>query len=168
MKEMLRRGAPVVVALEATLSYTAPGVRPAGELPECCRYPARRTQKSSFQADDSRDPGSEHWSHDHARLPSLWGAAIRGGVVCRSTALRGVRPARELRARASCGDKSRRTMSLREATRAVRHLAAWASYHSGGRIEPRRSAAHLTYYTSAGAARALDSPRRVLERSARR
>ena len=44
-------------------------------------------------------------------------------------------------------------MSLREATRAVRHLAAWASYHSGGRIEPRRRAACLTYYTSsAGAA----------------
>jgi hypothetical protein len=37
---------------------------------------------------------------------------------------------------------------LKSAARAVGHLAAWASYHSGGRIEPRRYAARLTYYTS--------------------
>jgi hypothetical protein len=39
-------------------------------------------------------------------------------------------------------------VSVWEAARPVRHLAAWACYHSGARSDPAGRAARLTYYSS--------------------
>jgi hypothetical protein len=43
-------------------------------------------------------------------------------------------------------------LSPRQMVRAVRHLAAWAGYHSRGGTAPSRRPARVTHYASAGKA----------------